>query len=134
MIDKLFNRTQLYERALDASWKRNEVIANNIANVDTPNFKKSSVQFETELASALQQDHLPTAKTHSGHRDFHTRAGDVRATVTEESGTTMRLDGNNVDIEQEMVQLAKNNIYYASTLTKLNGEFKRMRIAITDRG
>ena len=53
MFEKLTSHLKLREKTLDATWARNEVIAQNIANVDTPGYKKSSVSFEEHLESAM---------------------------------------------------------------------------------
>src|SRR5690554_6028727 len=104
MIWKLFNRTALTEKALDASWLRNEVIAHNIANVDTPGYKRKTVSFESCLNESNGSASM-TRKTRKGHIDFTGRQNEAKV-QTDYSELSHRLDGNNVDIEYEMAQLA----------------------------
>lgn len=130
----MFGMTNALEKGLDACALRNKVIANNIANADTPGFKASSVQFETYMKDALDSDgSFALQKTRDKHMDIGTSgAGDVQAQVVANTGTTMRMDGNNVDVEYEMNELAKNNIEYYAMLEKINSEFSQLRTAITE--
>jgi len=113
MLDKILGGKKIIHKALDAAWTRNEVIAQNIANVDTPGYKRKTVSFEEQLRQAMDK------------KDF--KKGDVdkidiRVTVDNKS-LSMRLDGNNVDIDNEMAQLAKNTIKY-DALVQLAGYSK----------
>ena len=133
MWDKLFKPVDTLQKGLDASWMRNAVIRNNIANVETPGFKASNVEFETLFAQALEGSGFAGKKTHEGHRDIgSTNIDGVHARVVENKGLSMRMDGNNVDIEAENVKLAQNSIYYNTLLTKMNSELSRLRIAISE--
>jgi flagellar basal-body rod protein FlgB len=120
MLDKLFEGKKIIHKALDASWKRNEVIAQNIANVDTPGYKRKSVSFEDELRKAMDS------------KDF--RKGDVDQieikVVQENKNLSMRLDGNNVDIDAEMAELAKNTIKY-NALVQMAG-FDKLKMVIKE--
>lgn len=128
MIDKLFSNVNMLKAGLDASWLKNEVITNNIANVDTPNFKSSSVSFESAFKSALAQDDFATKKTHEGHIDFDSDF--PQATVTRDTNTTYRMDGNNVNIDAENAELAKNQIFYNTLAQQLSSEFRKLSVAI----
>lgn len=107
----------MLQKGLDASWLRNKVITNNIANVDTPGFKASSVDFETEFKQALE----------SGRS-----LDNVEPSVVTDNSTSYRADGNNVDIDKENVDLAKNSIYYNELIEQVSSEFKRLNSAIKD--
>lgn len=133
MLDKMFSSVNTLQKGLNASWLRNQVISNNIANVDTPEFKASHVNFENLMAEAAGvQDGLPLAVTNEGH--IAGAAGTAFQNVTPEiltdETTTVRLDGNNVNIENEMVELAKNSINYYATVSKINSEFRKLNTAI----
>lgn len=130
MIDKLFGNVNVLKAGLDASWLRNEVIANNIANVDTPNFKSSSVSFESAFKNALAQDGFAAKKTREGHIDFEGTM--PQATVTRDTNTTYRMDGNNVNIDKENADLAKNQIYYNTLVQQLTSEFRKLSLAINE--
>ena len=102
----------LMQDALNASSLRQQVISNNIANVNTPGFKKSEVNFEDQLQAAIDSESKGNvlARTHERHLPAQSAA--VKPQINKLTNTTLRLDGNNVDIDEEMAQLAKNNIYY----------------------
>lgn len=107
-------------RQLDSAALTQRVIANNVANVNTPGFKKSYVSFGEELKRALDNKAPAMATSHPRHMGGAADIREVAPRVERETGTTMRYGRNNVDIDQEMVNLAANTILYdfgASTLT-----------------
>ncbi len=130
MIGKMFGNVDMIKAGLDASWLRNEVIANNIANVDTPNFKSSSVSFESAFKNALNQEGFTAKTTRAGHIDFSDNL--PRATVVTDTDTTYRMDGNNVNIDAESAALAKNQIYYNTLVRQLSSEFSKLNMAINE--
>ena len=133
MLNNLYDKVNLLQKGLDASWKRNEVIMNNIANVSTPGFKSSSVGFEEEMKRALAADgHGFTAKvTRPEHYQFASNsAADIQPTVVQNTDTNYRHDENNVDIDYENVELAKNTIWYDTLIEKISSEFKKLKTVI----
>jgi len=122
LFDSMFDMTKALEKGLDACALRNQVISNNIANADTPGFKASSVKFEEYMKDALEDGGGLTASD----------VENVEAQVVTNTDTTMRMDGNNVDVEYEMNELAKNNIEYYTLLEKVNSEFSQLRTVITE--
>ena len=133
MINNLFRAIEPYQRALDAAWTRNAVIRNNIANVETPNFKASDVEFESILARSLQgATGFEGVRTHPKHIHFRSRGEAVTHRIVQRQGTTMRLDGNNVDIEAENIRLAQNSLFYNTLVEQVNSEINRLRMAITE--
>lgn len=131
MFDRLFNQTGLValERALDASALRAQLISNNIANADTPNYKAVRFRFEEflarELGLAAPAGDLPLKQTHELHLPGISAYGlngqySSGGYVYTDDSTTYRLDGNNVDIDHETAEQAKNAIHYA-TLTEIVG-------------
>jgi flagellar basal-body rod protein FlgB len=137
MWDKLFQSADLLQKGLEASWTRNTVIRNNIANVETPGFKGSDVRFESLLAEALETpDGFVGKKTRSKHIDIGEKTGldamSVTPRVVLNDNTAMRMDGNNVDIEAENVKLAQNSLLYNTELTKLNSELTRIKLAVSE--
>lgn len=128
MFDRLFQSTTALEKGLDASWLRGQVIANNIANVQTVGFKTSSVEFESLFKDALD-DAGYTAET---NLNSVSALADVQPVVTQNADTSMLLDGNNVDIEAENAALAKNTIYYNTLLQKLTSELEKLSVAINE--
>ncbi|MGE5473445.1 MAG: flagellar basal body rod protein FlgB [Ignavibacteriales bacterium] len=133
MIEDMFKSTYVLQKALDASWTRNKVISDNIANVDTPGYKKKTVEFESYLSQAVDNKALKGTVTNERHIPVGAgNMGGIKINVREDNSTTMRLDGNNVDVESEMADLAKNNIMYNALIEKIAGEFSRLRTAIND--
>lgn len=133
MLEDIFKDTKYLEKGLDASWTRHQVILNNIANADTPGFKSSHVEFEDAFKEALEQGDFEARKTRPGHMDIGASSvDDVPVQIVQDTNTTMRMDGNNVDIDNEMTELAKNNIYYDTLVQKLTSEYNRLKMAITE--
>ncbi len=131
----LFDHTKYLEQGLSAAWLRNKVIANNIANESTPNFKSSSVEFEAIFKEALSSNTGGfTAKlTNDKHIAFE-NTNEISPVVTHNTNTTMRQDGNNVDIDYENTQMAKNSLLYMTLVQKISGEFNMLDMAINERG
>jgi flagellar basal-body rod protein FlgB len=112
MIEKMFNSQSknIIHKALDGTWQRNQLLSENIANVDTPNYKRKDVTFEQSLKRAIRNNKTTT-------RDLETMSF---RTITDQPGLSYRKDGNNVNIETEMVYLAENQLKY-NTLIGLSG-------------
>ncbi|HYE84029.1 MAG TPA: flagellar basal body rod protein FlgB [Clostridia bacterium] len=133
MIDRISNKTLILEKALDAAWMRNETISNNIANVNTPGYKKSYVRFEELLSDAAKFQISGIKKDER----FLPIGKDARMAATpeviQESFTSMRRDGNNVDIDVEMAELAKNTIKYNALIAQMSKEFSKIKMVINGR-
>lgn len=124
------------KRQLDASALRQKVISNNIANVNTPGFKRSDVSFEDQLMQVIQSSAKPSlVSTHPRH--FSNSSGyaglsSVRSQMFTDMSTSTRMDENNVDIDREMVGLAKNQIKFESFTKILGSKYSGLRSAITE--
>lgn len=134
MFNKLTGNYKVLEKALDAAWLKNEVISQNIANVDTPNYKKKTVAFEEYLNDAMDGK---TFKGFTADRRHIQIGGDgidsVDIKVTQDNkDTSYRMDGNNVDIESEMASQAKNDITYNTLVQSLNTGYKRIKSVISE--
>jgi flagellar basal-body rod protein FlgB len=125
------NQETVLENALSAAALRHRVISNNIANVNTPGFKRSDVVFEDQLAQAISQNTSELSLTNDRHFPGM-RSGGFSPFVAVESNTTMRADGNNVDVDAEMANLAKNNIYYDSVAQMLSRYLTNLKAAIRE--
>lgn len=135
MLEQIMNSSNFnyLGRGLAAANLRQEVISNNIANVNTPNFKKSDVVFEELLAKEIGMDdsgRLPLVRTHDRHLPVG-MIGGAKASIEEDDTTTMRVDNNNVDIDIEMASLAKNQLYYNAMATELGGYVNKLKNVIT---
>ena len=118
------------ESGLDAASLRQRVLTDNIANVDTPGFKRSDVDFPSVMAKAMRDHEVPpiplkmTSEKHLPGVMFNP------GLVVKDNSTTWRNDGNNVDIEREMANLAKNGLYYNSLVTSLDLKLAQLRTVI----
>lgn len=140
MLEQIFNSSNFnyLPRAMTAANIRQEVIANNIANVNTPNFKKSNVEFEELLAREIYGEepnkNLEMARTHDKHLPYKPLSFHAEPTINQETSTIMRVDDNNVDIDIEMASLAKNQLYYNALVTEFGGHVSKLKAAITSNG
>ena len=112
-----------------ASWLREEVLTNNIANVDTPNYKRQDVEFTTYLKSALEQAGTP-ASTLTQKVNEANLSGITTRTYTENTTLSYRMDGNNVDLSTENAELAAEQINYNALIDSMNNEFTRMKAVL----
>jgi flagellar basal-body rod protein FlgB len=98
--------------ALKGLTSRQQVISHNLANVDTPGFSAKQVDFETTLKRSLKQGgKMNMAKTSQGHIDSTSSLSNFMAT-TNKAGGTFREDGNNVDVDTELLDMSETNIKY----------------------
>lgn len=119
-----FDYINVLEKAADASWLRNQCIANNIANVDTPGYKRQDVDFESVLEKEL------------GYRRTETmdeKVGNVKLSrlkvgaYTDAANFSYRTDRNNVDIENENVLMAQNQLKYQGLIKSISSEFDNLK-------
>ncbi len=122
------------KRDLDVASLRQRVIANNLANINTPGFKKSAVSFEEQLQAALKGNRLPLRTTHPMHIGGKKHPAEVYPQVVQINNTAMRADGNNVDAEEEMVNLAANQIKYNTSAQSLSEHYSLISYIITSSG
>jgi flagellar basal-body rod protein FlgB len=137
MGDISFGQTVgMLKNAMDGAGAAHGVIANNIANVNTPNFRRSDVSFKEALAatdpSAGDPDELGLATTD----DKHFAVGGAQPaqpfsiTTTVAEDQQMRVDGSNVDVDQEMAKLSLNSAYAQTMGQLLQNQYSRLRQAI----
>lgn len=133
MVKSILSSPQelVLERALASSSMRHKVISNNIANVNTPGFKRSDVVFEDKLAEALNPAKAVLARTNPRHMTGG-HGGSFAPFIATDVNTSFRTDGNNVDIDAEMANLAKNNIYYDAVAQQLGRYFSNLKSAINE--
>ena len=119
-----FDYINVLNRAADAAWQRNEAISNNIANVDTPGYKRQDVAFESVLQQALGNNRYQSMDDKVANVNLSRLRG--RAYV-DYANYSYRLDGNNVDIENENVMLAENQLKYQGLIRSINQEFTNLQ-------
>ncbi|MFS0865112.1 flagellar basal body rod protein FlgB [Fredinandcohnia sp. 179-A 10B2 NHS] len=126
---KLFSNTiNSLERALDFSTLRQKTISNNIANIDTPNFKAKDVSFKNVLAKEVDSQMLAN-RTSNKHIEF-SKSNRVSSQLFTKTDTAYNHNGNNVDIDKEMASLAENQIYYNAVTERISGKFNSLKTVI----
>ena len=125
----VFDYTNILDKAADASWMRENVITNNIANIDTPGYKRQDVDFESVLQKAL-------GKTKYSSLDKKVRVlnqdlGKLTTTsYTDAANYSYRLDRNNVDENTENAELASESLRYQLLTTAITNNFSRMQTVL----
>ncbi|CQR47705.1 Flagellar basal body rod protein FlgB [Paraliobacillus sp. PM-2] len=120
------------QNGLDYSTLKNKAIANNIANVDTENYKAKDVVFKQLLHKELSNE-FHAKRTNEKHLTFNRHTSQSFQIVTSKN-TQYNHNGNNVDVDKEMSALAKNQIYYQSLVDRLNGKFNSLQTVIRGGG
>lgn len=128
------------QRALTAQTLRLQATAHNMANANTPGFKRLAVSFESalreELGAAAAPGRLPLRTTHPRHLTARgAAAGEVaRPRVVRDESTTMRNDGNNVDPDREMAELARTQLVYQALTRVVSERYRRLRAVVQQGG
>ena len=119
-----FDYINVLDKAADASALRQELLSNNIANQDTPNYKRQDVDFESQLTKALKNSKYTSIDSKVTNLRMRRLEGKV---YTDYENYSYRLDGNNVDPEQEQVKLAANQLKYQGLMNSLTAEFQNLK-------
>jgi flagellar basal-body rod protein FlgB len=137
MGDISFGQTVgMLKNAMDGAGTAHSVIANNIANVNTPNFRRSDVSFKEALAATEASDPDPEDLAMVTTDERHIPVGGAQApepfsvTTTVDTDQQMRIDGSNVDVDQEMAKLSLNSAYAQTMGQLLQNQYSRVRQAI----
>lgn len=122
-----FDYMNVLNKAASASWEREQLISNNIANADTPGYKRRDLDFESTLESELGKSKYVSLddKVANIHMDLL----DAK-TYIDNASYSYRLDGNNVDPEQENVELASETIRYLGLTNSISQEISRYKTVI----
>ena len=123
----IYDYIDVMDKAADAAWQRNTAIRNNIANQSTPGYKRQEVDFEGTLRRELSKFEYVSLdeKVSDLHLDHLTTTA-----YTDAEGYSYRLDGNNVDPEQEYGELISNRIRYNALIDSMTREFQRTKSVI----
>ncbi|MBQ9277052.1 MAG: flagellar basal body rod protein FlgB [Lachnospiraceae bacterium] len=124
----IYNYINILDKAADAANMRNELISNNIANVDTPNYKRKDIDFESVLQAELAGGRTLNQSVNMANKDLSVLDPQV---FTDNSNLSYRLDGNNVDISTEEAYLAENTIRYQLLIDQMNQEFSRYQTVLS---
>lgn len=120
----VYNYINVLDKAADASALRNRIIGDNIANIDTPGYKRQDVSFEEDLRRALKN---------SRYQSLDEKVGSVRldrlngTVYTDYANYSYRLDGNNVDVDNENVELASNQLKYNGIMQSMTAQFSNLQ-------
>lgn len=124
----VYDYINVLDKAADASWLRNKAIANNIANVDTPGYKRQDVDFEGALKKAILNNRFVSVDDRVGA----ITSDELEVGMyTDRSGYSYRLDGNNVDIETESAAMVSNQLKYQALMKAAGVEFANLRTAMS---
>ena len=119
-------------KSLDASMLRSRTIANNIANVTTPGFRRTEVSFEDELRSALDSNKLKGTRTNGAHMQLGKGSiASVSPRAYKPVDPTLPSGVNNVDIDTEMSKLAENQLKYTMGIKFLKVGYSQINAAIS---
>ncbi|MDE6208868.1 MAG: flagellar basal body rod protein FlgB [Lachnospiraceae bacterium] len=122
-----YNYIDVLSKAADASWTRNEILTNNLANNNTPGYKRKDVSFENYLFEELASGSNTSLRKRVADIDL----SNLNATIyTDYSNLSYRLDGNNVDIDTENVEYASNQIRYNTLIDSIKYEFNMIKAAL----
>ena len=122
-----FDYINVLDKTADASWRRHELISNNIANQSTPGYKRQDIDFEGELQRALRYSKYTTIDEKVANLNYRHLEG---RQYTDYGDFSYRMDENNVDPELEQVHLASNQIKYEGLINSLTAEFNNLKSVI----
>lgn len=122
----------IHEAALHVRAKRAEVLANNLINADTPNFKARDIDFKSALSNSMQAQSARKGltATHSRHIGGHNGASLVSANLMYRNPMQPSLDGNTVEEQGELSRFAQNGMDFQASFQLLNSKFKGLSSAI----
>lgn len=134
MLSKLDQHFEFNAQALKLRSYRQQLIASNIANADTPNYKAVDIDFARELrrVTTKQPGNLSMAATHLGHLQAAT-GNPYNAKIMYRNISQPNIDGNTVNMDEERAKFAENALRYEFTTSRLNGQIKGLMAAIQPR-
>ncbi len=132
LINQLFSENAfiVLQKAMDAGALRQEVIASNAANINTPGFRKSRVEFEKQLRDVMESQAYKAGANSKNSFPLSNSLSSLSPKVVVSSGLASGDNSNNVDIDEEMASLAKNNIYYNTLSHLFSFKFRMLNAAI----
>ena len=120
----VFSYVNVLNKAADASWLREETIANNLANVNTPGYKRKDVDFQSVLRNELGNMKYQTLDSKVEHADLSRLDASV---YVDSANYSYRMDKNNVDVDVENVELASEKLRYDALTDSMTQEFARLK-------
>ena len=139
---------KVMQKSLDVLWQKMDVVAQNIANVDTPHYKAKKLEFETILQQKLEtinnsyalrmryaKQSRQSEQNGNGNQKNQTLENlidSVSPQIYRDNSTETRVDGNNVDIDHENLELARTKLQYDYMVRKITDEYNLLRHAVTE--
>lgn len=133
MVNRMFNTTNFLKKALDGASLRHTAISNNIANVNTPGYKRMTVEFENLLKDELEKNKLRLYTTNVKHIGEHV-GNKLSSTIKVHNNIAIRRDSNSVNIDVEIAERAKNEIYYNAISRQISRQFEAISSVISEGG
>lgn len=135
MIDRLESAFQYHQQALGLREQRHKVLASNIANADTPNYKARDMDFGSELKRAVELGRsrgngLTLSRTSERHIEGQAAASAAESDLLYRIPAQPSLDGNTVDMDRERTAFADNSVRYQAALTILNSRIQGLKNAM----
>lgn len=130
MLKGDYTNIDFYKKALDGTWERNKAITNNIANENTPNYKRKTVSFEKQLKESIKCNKINLKTTNKKH--IKIGKSNFLPIISEDKSTSNRIDGNNVNIDKETGELAKNTIMYNALIQQITNDFRKIKNVIQE--
>lgn len=122
-----FNYIDVLDKAMDASWERETILANNLANVNTPNYKRQDLDFQAVLESELGKSKYTSLDAKIADIHHHHLTPRI---YTDHANFSYRLDRNNVDVDTENVELASEQIRYRTLEDAIDFDFQGLKTAM----
>lgn len=116
----------LLNKALDGLWLKQQITMENIANYSTPGYKSKTIDFESVLKANLEKSEGKTTS------QINNQIESSNIIIKENDNQSLRLDGNNVDLEKENLQLAKTQLQYMYTVSEINSYFSKLKSVISE--
>ncbi|MDK2836580.1 MAG: flagellar basal-body rod protein FlgB [Thermosediminibacterales bacterium] len=133
-LKSFFEISPILEKTLDSVWLRNEIIAENLANVDTPGYKSKEVVFEQILRNEMMKrgSKMKIARTHPLHITNEYDVVNIKPEIRIKNNSSLRNDKNNVDIDLEMAELTKNTLKYDVLSQLIKKHFQNLQSVISE--
>ena len=127
-----FDNLNLLNQAMNASDLRQKTISNNISNINTPNYKVERVIFEDKLRNANNDSELGLNRTDVKHLSINSvGSSKLEPEVVRRTNTSVKDNGNNVDLDYEMSEKAVNELYYSALQRQVNHELSQLNYVIS---
>jgi flagellar basal-body rod protein FlgB len=127
----IFNGIKVLEQALDLRAQRHTLIASNIANIDTPNYKAFDLVIEEAMKASVGQGHeVELTRTQPGHLPTGGSLDPTHAASVDAQSATLRKDNNSVSVDKEMTALSENNLLYNALAQIVAKKFEGLRSVI----